>query len=147
MKRTDAEQGFTIVELMMALAILAFGITALIDLKLAIQEQQARQLSSAKVIKLESNALVLLRRVNPATERSGKRQLEGEATLTWQADVIGPVAAQIVWAGRTTAQRVAIFKVAYRITHKGEVVSNNSIEQIGRFGSPLPFGNPANPPR
>lgn len=135
MKRQFPTQGFTVVELLMALAILGFGIGALINLKMSMQEQQARQLARAEAIRLEGNALTLLRMINPAMERAGTRPLEGNVRLNWQANVAGPLAPHLTWAGRTTEERVAVFKVTYQVRRDNEILAENSIEQIGRFDS------------
>lgn len=135
MKQQSPVLGFTVLELLMALAILGFGIGALISLKISMQEQQASQLARAEAIRLEGNALTLLRMINPAIERTGTRPLEGNVNLTWQADLAGPVAPQLTWAGRTTEERVAVFKVDYQLRRDSKILAANSIENIGRFGS------------
>lgn len=132
MRRPSAERGFTIVELLAALAILAFGIHALINLKLALHERQSRQLDQLNAITLEGNALALLRRVNPVSEPTGKRTLGRSATLTWNARPTGRTARQLSWAGRETPGRLTIYSVEYNVTDRGALITRSSIELLGR---------------
>lgn len=132
MKRSLAANGFTIVELLAALAILAFGIHALINLKLTLHERQARQLEQLSVITHESNALALLRRVNPASEPVGTRALSGTVVLTWQARPTGPAARQLSWAGRETPATLTVYSVEYRIVERGAPIARSTIELLGR---------------
>lgn len=132
MKPLGAERGFTIIELLAALAILAFGVSALVDLKRALHERQARQLAQLDAITHESNALVLLRRVNPAQEPAGTRALSRGITLAWKAQPMGQSAQQLSWIGRETPARLTIFRVDYKVIGPSTVIAQGAIELLGR---------------
>lgn len=136
MKHHSVEHGFSLAEILVALAVFGFGLNALIDLKVALANRQARLLTQLDAITLESNALVLLRRVNPTIEPAGKRSLGGDVQLIWQAHLNGPYVQQLSWAGRQTPERLALYRVEYRIIDKAGTIASNRTELLGR-SSPM----------
>jgi len=132
MKHPTAERGFTLVELLAALAILAFGIQALITLKRTLHARQARQLAELSAITHEGNALALLRRINPHDEPSGTRVIAKNVTLSWQATATPQSAKQLSWAGRETPLTLTIYAIDYQVKQNGSVIVRANIELLGR---------------
>ena len=95
MTRKMREAGFTTVELLVALAIFSIGLFALLEVKVGMLDRQKRQLGQVDMLVQESNALVLLRKVNPVTEPSGSRSLGDKHILSWSARRTSPFTPQL----------------------------------------------------
>lgn len=132
-------QGFSTLELLVALAILSLGLMALIDFRLGLLQTQSRQLAQAEAIHHEANALAVLRQINPAAQPSGRRPLGPSVRLQWEARILGGYRPQLAWLGGETGYRVALFKVNYAIHEAGAAILRGSIELIGRID---PEGRP-----
>lgn len=126
------EAGFTTIELLVALAIFSIGLFALLEVKVEMLDRQKRQLNQVDKLVQEGNALVLLRKVNPATEPSGSRSLGDNQILSWNARRTGPFTRQLVWLGRETEYTVATYRIDYRITKNSAVNTRGYVEMIGR---------------
>lgn len=132
-------QGFTTLELLVALAILSLGLMALIDFRLSLLQTQARQLAQAEAIQHEANALALLRQINPASQPSGRNALDRSVRLEWNARIRGSYRPELAWLGRETGYRVALFEVDYVIAESGAQIARGSVVLIGRID---PAGRP-----
>ena len=126
------EAGFTTIELLVALAIFSIGLFALLEVKVEMLDRQKRQLSQVDKLVQEGNALVLLRKVNPATEPSGSRSLSENHILSWSARRTSPFTPQLVWLGSETEYTVATYRVDYLITKNSAVNARGYVEMIGR---------------
>lgn len=131
--------GFSTLELLVALAILSFGLMALIDFRLSLLQTQSRQLAQAEAIQHEANALALLGRINPASQPSGRTSLGQSVWLQWDARMVAGYRPQLAWLGRETGYRVALYKVNYAIVEADAAIARGSVRLIGRIG---PDGRP-----
>lgn len=126
------EAGFTTIELLVALAIFSIGLFALLEVKVEMLDRQKRQLSQVDKLEQEGNALVLLRKVNPAMEPSGSRSLGDDRVLSWSARQTSPFTPQLVWLGRETEYTVATYRADYMIRQNNVVNTRGYVEMIGR---------------
>lgn len=126
------EAGFTTIELLVALAIFSIGLFALLEVKVEMLDRQKRQLSQVDKLEQEGNALVLLRKVNPAMEPSGSRSLGDDRILSWSARQTSPFTHQLVWLGRETEYTVATYRADYMIRQNNVVNTRGYVEMIGR---------------
>lgn len=132
MTRKMREAGFTTVELLVALAIFSIGLFALLEVKVGMLDRQKRQLGQVDMLVQESNALVLLRKVNPVTEPSGSRSLGDKHILSWSARRTSPFTPQLEWLGRETEYAVATYRADYLIRKNGVATTRGYVELIGR---------------
>lgn len=126
------DRGFSTLELLVALAILSFGLMALIDFKLNLLERQQRQLSRQQAIIAETNALALLRRIDPVTQPSGRIAIGDGSELAWEARPTTPFQPMLAWLGRETSYQVARYRTAYTIRRQQIVLAKGSVELVGR---------------
>lgn len=124
--------GFTTIELLVALAILASGFFALIEFKLALLDRQAQHMAQFEAITAESNALAVLRQINPANNPSGDVALGNGIRLEWRSKPTTHVATQLAWLGRETEFRVARFNVHYIVKKNDAVMVRDTVELLGR---------------
>lgn len=126
------ERGFSTLELLVALAILSFGIMALIDFKLNLLERQQRLLARQQAIIAESNALAMLRRINPAEQPTGRLPVGNGSELAWEAQPITDFRPMLAWLGRETAYKAARYRITYRVSRDRAVLVKGSVELVGR---------------
>lgn len=126
------ERGFSTLELLVALVILSFGLMALIDFKLNLLERQQRQLARQQAIIAESNALALLRRINPAEQPVGRIATGDGSELAWVARPTTPFRPMLAWLGRETNHQVARFRTTYTISRNKALLAKGSVELVGR---------------
>lgn len=126
------QAGFSMLEALAAMAVLAAGMLVLLDLKLAMLERQARFGAQQEMIVARANALALLRRLDPVREPEGQRPLGSAAQLRWRSVQIMPAKVELAWKGRETQRQVAVYRVDYTIWINGRVRMRDSVERIGR---------------
>ena len=109
------QAGFTVIELLAAIAILAAALIPLLTLQqsttraaLAVERAQAR-------LALDRAALATLRGINPAREPEGEADL-GAATLAWRAEARGTPRRMLDITGNPTRFELQRFRVTAQIT-------------------------------
>lgn len=119
------------VELLVSMAILSFGLLVMLSLKKDILGRQSRQISTMEKIEHESNALSFLRRTNPYAEPDGARDIGGGTVLRWRSRGIGREKAVLQWLGRETTSVTRLFLVEYRIVRGQTVIAEGNVELAG----------------
>jgi len=137
-KRRASERGFSTLELLVALAILSVGLMALIDFKLGLMEQQEYLLTRQEAIIVESNALAMLSRINPAEKPNGRIGLGDGSALSWTAQPVTRVRPMLSWLGRETGFTVARYRTNYTVERNGKTVAKGVVELVGRRAPPAP---------
>ena len=133
----NGQQGFSVVEALVAVALVALAFTPL----LALQGQMSRTAAAAEraeiAIKGESSALAFLETVNPLMRRSGEEDL-GFGVLSWRATAMSdlmPVRADDGAHGRYSAQ---LFRIDAAIAFDDGRVTAFSVRKAGwRAETPL----------
>ncbi|GER06926.1 hypothetical protein JCM17843_12360 [Kordiimonadales bacterium JCM 17843] len=128
---TDRNGGFTILEVLVALAILGTALAALFGLqqsasRAAIAVERAQQSMEA-----DRTALAILASINPMLQPEGRAELGHNARMSWQATPIGDakaITAATGAPGRFTLQR---FDVAVTIDAPGRASWGWSVERLG----------------
>jgi prepilin-type N-terminal cleavage/methylation domain-containing protein len=132
MNRLTSPNGFTMIEVLAALAIVSVSLVLLFDLKQTVHVRQQRQLLQVAIVTQEANALAVLRRIDPWREGAGKVRLDADTTLRWRAMKIGQPRAALDWLGRTSSVRVALFRVRYELVGKDRPMASGEVELLGR---------------
>lgn len=83
--RARAETGFSTLEVIAAVAIIAIALVPIATLQIQLARSQARLAETHEQTTAVQNALAMLREVNPMTEPNGQRGLGGQTTLTWSS--------------------------------------------------------------
>ncbi|HFQ5278964.1 TPA: type II secretion system protein J [Vibrio vulnificus] len=84
------KRGFTLIEVLVALAILAAGLTASMRLFQQVSLSSLRAEQVQEQLLVEKSIYQSLLRTNPAQKSDGREQL-GDIAFTWQARAISPV--------------------------------------------------------
>jgi Tfp pilus assembly protein PilV len=85
MKRRAGQFGFSTIEALAALAIVAVALVPLLDLQTQITRAHAQQRTIRAEADARRNALALLRDVNPTAAPEGLRQIGDGLTMRWRA--------------------------------------------------------------
>jgi general secretion pathway protein I len=83
-----AESGFSILEVIAAVAIIAIALIPIMMLQAQLARSQARLGDAHEHSTSVQNALALLRDINPMSTPSGQRRLDGRTALTWSSTPI-----------------------------------------------------------
>ena len=84
MNRPARPNGFIMIEVLAALAIVSVSLLLLFDLKQTVHARQQKQLAQLAAAAQEANALAVLRRIDPWREGAGNARLDADTTLLWQ---------------------------------------------------------------
>jgi prepilin-type N-terminal cleavage/methylation domain-containing protein len=87
--KSSGRSGFSLVEVLVALAIVAVGMVSILGLQHQLVLGQHRYESALAKADLERSALVLLQAVNPMATPTGEKQLPPNVTVQWVGEPLG----------------------------------------------------------
>lgn len=126
MKR-ERQSGFSVIEALVAVAIMAAAILPLATLQGQVSRSAAQQQQMQTGLAAERNAMAVLRDANMMATPSGALDLGGGQTLRWRAR---PISSAV--ATNAGGFEVALYAVeAEVVDERGEDVSKFSIDQVG----------------
>ncbi|MDB5439460.1 MAG: hypothetical protein JWM33_1887 [Caulobacteraceae bacterium] len=139
MKRPVAKgkSGFTLIEVLVALAIASFAFYALFGLQQQLLDGQRRGAATIDRANMVRNASVLLAQVNPSDPDigpSGVIDLPPNMTLNWTAEPVTPDQTyNTTFPGTTQASwYVQLWKITGEVTNaNGEVIQSLTLERLG----------------
>jgi type II secretory pathway component PulJ len=89
--RAKGESGFSTLEVIAAVAIIAIALVPIATLQIQLTRAQARLAEAHTESTDVHNAMALLRDINPMTAPSGARRLDDQSTLTWTSAAVSPL--------------------------------------------------------
>jgi prepilin-type N-terminal cleavage/methylation domain-containing protein len=81
--------GFSLVEVLVALAIAAVGLLAILDLQRQLVDGQRRYEQALANTELQRTALTFIRDLNPMASQSGQINLPPNISITWVSQAVG----------------------------------------------------------
>lgn len=75
--------GFSLIEALVALLIAALVLGAIFELQIQMIRGQQRAVDAMDQVRVQENAIALMRTVNPMTEPEGEIELEGGDVIRW----------------------------------------------------------------
>lgn len=88
--RAKRESGFSTLEVIAAVAIIAIALVPIATLQIQLTRSQARLAEAHTESTDVHNAMALLRDINPMAAPSGARRLDHQSTLTWTSAAASP---------------------------------------------------------
>ncbi|WP_025738705.1 PulJ/GspJ family protein [Salinivibrio socompensis] len=117
-KQTRAMHGFTLIEVLIALAILSASLATVLGMFSQGQQNTAKVSQVYQITRQQNNIFNALQQINPAQKQQGTQQL-GAVTYQWQAAPISPLAPVRSEDG-TGTQYVQLYKITVDYQYKGQ---------------------------
>ena len=138
MTLVQARQGFSIMETLVAIAILALTILPLYSFQQTLADTAARLQSAASLMTAQESALAVLQSIDPVSQPSGEMQL-GEWRLTWESRELAAERPADGYLG-TSIWGVGLYEITARL-ESGDRSQQFSIRQVGweQVRDPLQF--------
>ena len=125
------EEGFSVIEALVGVAILGIALAPLIELQTGVTRQSQRQAALEEQLVTQRNALVVLRDINVMEEPDGRRELTGGRRLFWTATPLTPDTRSLRFLGGEGNFEVALFEVHAEVREPRRPAIRFSIEQLG----------------
>jgi general secretion pathway protein I len=123
--------GFSVIEALVALAIVALVLMPLIALQTQVTRTFGRQAQLHDQITAQRNALAVLREINLMPEPVGERRLAPGTRLRWIARPISRPARSLEFLGQGGPFDVALYRVDAVVETDTGPVTSFAIEQVG----------------
>ena len=128
--RRSGSSGFSVIEALVAVAILAIALVPLLSLQIQVQRNFQREREARLEIADQRNALALLRDMNMMQSPNGQIALSRERVLIWRATPISRETQTI--ARGANAFAVALYRVDVEVRGpRGRRLSGFRTEQLG----------------
>lgn len=124
------ENGFTLLEAIVALAIFSLGAFALYGWLGVNLHTLARVEAGREALAVGHSALDLLRRVNPMETPRGRREV-GELVVEWDSEPVVEPKDGMSQIGRPTLYQVGLYRLTVRVLREGGEAQSFTVRQIG----------------
>ncbi len=130
---TQRESGFSTLEVIAAVTIIAVALIPIANLQTQLARQQARLNEASQTTNAVQNALAFVREVNPALTPRGQRELSDGKTLTWTSTSISPPRD----SANPPGYEIQLFRVRAEV-RDGATASTFEVDLVGwrRSGEP-----------
>ncbi len=126
-----AQSGFSVIEALAALAIIAIALIPLMSLQIQVSRGYIQQRDQRADLMAQRNSLAILRDLNIMESPSGVRALDPETTMSWSAAPISPLTRNTRQGAGEGEFEVGLFRVRVSLTRSGASPSAFSVEQLG----------------
>jgi hypothetical protein len=136
----SAEAGFTLLEGLVAIALLAGTMFAIFTLVGGVLSSANRVGRSNEAAQVQLNALEVMSVVNPMLQETGKIDL-GPYTLSWKSAATAPVADGVGYPVGVSLYQLALYKTNVRVEGpQGSLLAAFDLRQVGyrRVRDPTP---------
>jgi prepilin-type N-terminal cleavage/methylation domain-containing protein len=146
---SQTNQGFSLIEALVALIIAAMALTGVIELQRQLADGQARYQRVLALARLERNAIALTADLNPTAQPNGVMPLAGGRQLRWQAEALSAPALNTGSRQSGRAYELRLYRLDLTIVGAdGAPLGQFAYDRVGwrRLVAPAPFVPPPPPP-
>lgn len=129
--RRSGERGFSVIEALVAVAILGFALASLLGWRTSLLRQHERLQSVETDITAKRNALAVLTEVNPMAAPEGRLDISPGVALTWRATPLTPVRRSAAYPAGDGDHDVALYRMDVTLVRAGGAPIRFSIERVG----------------
>jgi Tfp pilus assembly protein PilV len=130
--RPSRRTGFSTLEALVAVAIVALSLTPLIAIQVQIARTHARNDAARIAAVMQSNALAAIADLNPVAEASGERELAPGATVRWTSKQISTPVRGVGYPLGDGEFEVALFEVSVEARDPARATPLQfSVEKVG----------------
>lgn len=119
MSVTEARQGFSLVEALVALAIASMTLMAIFELQMQMSRGQARAAAAIEQASIQENALAMTRHLNPMETPQGFLNLPDGSRLGWSSEAIGQPRTNVGFPAGTGQFEVQLYSVTVTVERIG----------------------------
>lgn len=109
--RAHASRGFTVIEMLVTVAILAAVLIPIMEATAAVTRRHVRQAQELELLETRRAALTMLREVNPMAEPDGRRVVAGNRQMRWHAEPISTRTRALRFLGGEGRFEVALYRL------------------------------------
>ena len=128
--RTTDQQGFSILEALVAIALIAGAFLPLLVLQGQLTRSAIAVERAEQSLQARNNAIAYLRTLNPTLRPVGEEDL-GVATMAWTSTLIQPARTARSMTGETGRFDVSLYEVNVQLTFATGRVDSFSVRQVG----------------
>ncbi|MFT3727222.1 MAG: prepilin-type N-terminal cleavage/methylation domain-containing protein [Terricaulis sp.] len=130
--RRAHEAGFSVIETLVAVAILAIALIPILMIQTQTSRASLRETAARSAITDQQNALAALRDINPMQQPSGSIVLSDDRAITWRATPLSPVTQTLARAGAQTSFDAALYRLNVEVQDKhGTRLQSFLLDQMG----------------
>lgn len=124
------QRGFSLLEAIVALTIMATSMIALYAWLSSSAIALSRVHESSGTLEDQRTALAVVEAINPMTEPSGERDIEG-LRVRWSSNPASETRAGITWANLPSAFDLALYDVDVEVLRSGSLVGSFRVRRAG----------------
>jgi prepilin-type N-terminal cleavage/methylation domain-containing protein len=128
MKGRADDLGFTLIEMLVTIAVIAVGLVPIVEMQGRIARFHAKQIEMAERLTAERTALALLRDMNPTINPKGTATIGVASSMTWQATPISAPIRSLRFLGGQGQFYIVLYRLDVSIDHPKHQFS---VERIG----------------
>lgn len=130
MRSCTRQQGFTLLEAIVAMVIFSMGAVALYAWLATNLHTLDRVEQSRRRTALTQAALDVVRRTNPMAAATGGRDV-GDLRIEWRATPVEPVRTAVTQVGIPAPFRIGLYAMDVRVMRGGEELQQLQVRQVG----------------
>jgi Tfp pilus assembly protein PilV len=128
--KRDARAGFSVIEALVAVAVMAIALVPLLTLQSQVTRQYTRERAIRAEIEDQRNALAVLRDVNAMRVTTGEMAIGGGHTMAWRTEPLTREASTIPHGDKSFD--VALYRIDVDVRNgRGARLNRFSVDQLG----------------
>lgn len=131
-------RGFSLLEALIAVAVLGIGLSALLGLRQAVLRQMHTVATLEAAETDMRNAMAMVADVNPMTTPEGVRKISASQSVRWRSDQITAVRRSRAYPAGDGDFDVALFRLHVAVVTRESVTAAYDVERLGWRDAGLP---------